>query len=81
MFACQTSSAVPEEFGTLAFVKLTVFAQLLSESFQITDSNERQADSGDELGGCRGSARDSTALGRGSNTHLSVLLLHFCSHG
>ena len=53
--------------SALLSIKRFAFTWHLSESLWTTNSNERQADSRDELSEWCKDKRDSTALGRGSN--------------
>ena len=55
------------KISPLLLIKQTTFIWYLSESFETTDSNQRQADSSEKYAECYGHIKDSTALGRGSD--------------
>ena len=60
-------NGIESELSTLSLIKRFALMWHLSESLWTTNSNERQADSCDELSEWCKDKRDSTALGRGSD--------------
>jgi hypothetical protein len=68
---CSTANARHKHSGShlqlVCVIRNTIFTCELSESFRITDSNERQNESCVDLSESHETIRDSTALGRGSD--------------